>query len=281
MVIYKFIIVLLIYNIKIHSILIVKPLKNIHLDTPLSKNIYNLSKINYSESYLEKLKNKKLITISPGGYKGVYMFGICAFIKDNYDLSDYIFSGASAGAWNALMMTCKNTDIYNNNKIISHSIKQSKNMFESENLIKEQILKKYTTDDFHLDKLFIGVTTVEECHTYTSIYDNFKNLEDAINCCISSSHIPLLTGGLLNIYRNKLSFDGGFSRYPYIHLMKSELHITPDIWKNVINKNEYREFTTLFSKNKYNFDQLFQDGYNDSKQNKSFLDEIFNKKCED
>ena len=55
----------------------------------------------------EFIKNKKIISISPGGFKGVYMLGICMYIKDHFDLRPFIFSGASAGAWNSLMLTCK------------------------------------------------------------------------------------------------------------------------------------------------------------------------------
>jgi predicted acylesterase/phospholipase RssA len=53
------------------------------------------------------LSNKSLIYISPGGFKGLYMLGVSTFIKNTYDTSDYIFSGASAGAWVSLFMTCK------------------------------------------------------------------------------------------------------------------------------------------------------------------------------
>jgi len=78
----------------------------------------------------EYFQNKKLITISPGGYKGVYMYGICSYIKENYNLSDYIFSGASAGAWNSLMMTCKKDISQFKKDIINYSIDNSNNIFE-------------------------------------------------------------------------------------------------------------------------------------------------------
>ena len=54
------------------------------------------------------IKNKKLISISPGGLKGFYELGVLCFIKDNYDMENFIFSGASAGSWNALFMCYKN-----------------------------------------------------------------------------------------------------------------------------------------------------------------------------
>jgi predicted acylesterase/phospholipase RssA len=53
------------------------------------------------------ITNKKIISISPGGYKGFYVLGICQYIKEHYNLDNYIFSGASAGSWNALAMCFK------------------------------------------------------------------------------------------------------------------------------------------------------------------------------
>ena len=52
----------------------------------------------------QNIHNKKIITLSPGGFRGFYVLGICKYIKENYDLSDYVFSGASAGAWNSLFL---------------------------------------------------------------------------------------------------------------------------------------------------------------------------------
>ena len=72
------------------------------------KNAYNTA-LQHSDLDL-KLNlnsNNDLISISPGGFKGFYMLGITSYIKKNYDLSNYIFSGASAGAWNALLMAYK------------------------------------------------------------------------------------------------------------------------------------------------------------------------------
>ena len=100
-------------------------------------------------------------------------------------------------------------------------------------------------------------------------------MDDAINCCIASSHIPLITGGLTNIYRNIYSFDGGFSKYPYLNISKSVLHITPSMWKHNSQHKQLTigELTTLFSKDKYNFTELIKNGFNDASINKNYLDE--------
>ena len=227
----------------------------------------------------EFIKNKKIISISPGGFKGVYMLGICMYIKDKFDLSPFIFSGASAGAWNSLMLTCKKDVKLLKNEIVDYSIKHSKTIIELENLMKKRIMEFYTTDDFDLQRLFIGVTAFNGIYPDTNIYSGFHNLEDAIDCCIASSHIPLISGGIINRYHNKFTFDGGFSRYPYLNISKNVLHITPSIWeqkkerKNALG--DITEFTTLFSKNKYDFIELYNRGYNDAKTNHDYLQQIF------
>jgi hypothetical protein len=230
----------------------------------------------------EFIKNKKIISISPGGFKGVYMLGICMYIKDHFDMDQFIFSGASAGAWNSLVLTCKKNIKILKTEIVDYSIKNSNTIIELENMMKKRIMEFYTTDDFDLQRLFIGVTTFNGIYPETNIYSGFHNLEDAIDCCIASSHIPLITGGIINRYHNKFTFDGGFSRYPYLNISKNVLHITPSMWQQKKDKKtalgDINEFTTLFSKNKYDFIELYNSGYNDAKTNHDFLHKILTDK---
>lgn len=223
------------------------------------------------------LNSKKLITLSPGGYKGFYMLGIVRFLKQNYNLSDYIFSGASAGAWNSLMLAFKHDIEVFKYHIMDDAIQNAKSIAETEQVLKSRLLKYYRTEDFDLAKLFIGVTSIKNNKPHTIIYTQFETLEDAIDCCIASSHIPLITGNMTHTYNNMLSFDGGFSKYPYFNISKPVLHITPSMWSNpkpgiVTNIHGY---TTLFSKDKFNFSEICESGYNDSLKNKKILDNIF------
>ena len=240
------------------------------------------------------IKNKKLISISPGGLKGFYELGVLSYIKDNYDMEKYIFSGASAGAWNALFMSFKNDTkqfVYN---LLDIKLSQTKSIKELEYFLKYKLMSKYETSDFDLRRLFIGVTTIKQLKPVTNIFSDFNSLEDAINCCIASSHIPLITGGLTNRYHNMYTFDGGFSNYPYLKFTENVLHITPNMWKilngndkinnNLVNKKQafLDSFTSLnvilelflMSKNK-NYMELFDNGYEDAKTNKELLDKIF------
>ena len=230
------------------------------------------------------IKGKKLISISPGGLKGFYELGILSFIKENYDMDNYIFSGASAGAWNALFMCYKNDTkkfIYG---LLDFKLSQVKSIKQLEYFLKYNLLSNFNSDDFDLKRLFIGVTTIKQFRKKTNIFSDFNSLEDAINCCIASSHIPLVTGGLTNRYHNMYTFDGGFSNYPYLNFTENVLHITPSMWKS---KDSFKDkimkpfrflniIYELFTITKnHNYMELFDHGYEDAKVNKELLDKIF------
>jgi hypothetical protein len=244
-----------------------------------SKHTFGESDVNNFLDENEFIKDKKLISISPGGFKGFYVMGICKFIKNNYNLDNYIFSGASAGAWNSLLL-CFNRDIDEiQDKIIDTTLQNTNKINDIEKQIKMKMLENYQTNDFDLRRLFIGVTTFDNYKTNTTIFTGFDSLEDALNCCIASSHIPLITGGFTNVYRDILSFDGGFSKYPYLNTTRSVLHITPRLWKKEkTNKNvtamSLNDYTTLFSKAQYQFSEMVEKGYNDTNNNKKQLDDI-------
>jgi len=226
------------------------------------------------------IKDKKIISISPGGFKGFYMLGICKYIKQNYDLDEYIFSGASAGAWTSLVFCYKgNVDKMINN-LLDNSLQTTKSIHELENLIKMKIMASYKSSDFDLRRLFVGVTSLSKNGSNTNIYSGFESLEDAINCCIASSHIPLVTGGLTHVYRNEYSFDGGFSKFPYLNVTNPVIHITPNIWTpNKISNQppSINDYTTLFSKSDFKFNKLIDIGYQDAAKHKDVLDNVFSK----
>jgi hypothetical protein len=237
---------------------------------------------NEAKLYLQKnefVKDKKLISISPGGFKGFYLLGTTTFIKENYNLDNFIYSGASAGAWNSLFMCYKKNPMEFVYKLLDSDIKKSKNINDLQYLIKYKLLSSYKEEDFDLDRLFIGVTSLKNFKSKTNIYSDFSSLDDAINCCIASSHIPLITGGFSNRYNNMYSFDGGFSNYPYLDFENHVLHIYPAIWDDIERNNKktncYKKYSELFSISKNNLLQLFDDGYQDAKKHKSYLDLIF------
>lgn len=219
-------------------------------------------------------KNPRMITISPGGIYGFYTLGSCAYIKENYNLTDYIYSGASAGSWNSLYMVLKND--YNFSKgILDIDTDNISSICELEYAIKNSILNIYSTKDFDLTRVFIGVTVLKKKKLKTSIYTNFEDLKDAIDCCIASSHIPFVTGGAIKRYKDMLSFDGGFSKYPYIRNVEPVLHIEPSMWNKNKNVGCSESHLFNFKKKRHLIKELFNRGYNDALKNKDVLDSIF------
>jgi hypothetical protein len=236
-----------------------------------SNNIIQPSQIHIPEN---------IISISPGGFMGIYMFGICTYIKENYNLDPYVFSGASAGAWNALMLTYKPlpfTSLHDlhlqmfENKVLNSLTR----IQDIELWLKQHILNTYEPNRFDLSKLYIGTTTLHATlNTKTTIFHDFKSLEEAIDCCIASSHIPFLTGGIIHKFRSQITFDGGFSRNPYLTNKKHKhvLHIKPSMWTIQQSADNPMFNTTLFSRDAFQFKELYEKGYTDAKTNKCVLD---------
>ena len=69
------------------------------------KNNYLYDNFTSLLKYYPKLRNKETISISPGGIQGFYLMGVIDFIKHNYNMYNYIYTGASAGAWSSLFMS--------------------------------------------------------------------------------------------------------------------------------------------------------------------------------
>ncbi len=181
-------------------------------------------------NHIFKDNPSKLIISTPGGLFGFYFMGVSSFLKDNYDLSNYIFSGASAGAWNSLFLSLKADDKPFIDEMLKTDIKNTKSILKLEKKMKSLILKNYNESDFDLDKLYLGVTVLQRTQIKLCVYSDFTSLEDAIDCCIASSHIPFVTGGPFHLYRKRLSFDGGFFSYPYINITTPSLIIEQGIW---------------------------------------------------
>jgi hypothetical protein len=172
-------------------------------------------------------------------------------------------------------MVLKN-DLDFSKTVLSINTENMSSIFELEYGIKNAILSNYETSNFDFERIYIGVTVIKNNKLKTSIYCDFKDLKDAIDCCIASSHIPFITGGALKRYKDLLSFDGGFSKYPYIRNVEPVLHITPGMWKT--KDINCRDAALLnFKNNKNMIEKLFIDGYKDASNNKKYLNSIFKK----
>ena len=233
-------------------------------------------------SYMKSahLTDKKIISISGSGYYGFYNLGVCSYIKEHYDTSNYLFTGTSSGAWNSLFMTLKNNEKNDkmndkmNDKIkkmkkilMQNELYKNKNAKQILETIKKNILRKYTVDDFDLSRLFIGLTTVGKTHIHTE----FDNLEDVLQCCLSSSNVPFISGSIFTTYRNASAFDGIFCKSPFLTTNENVLYIHHTMW----NKNKNKEFN-LFTPNFFNLEELYEKGYQDTAlYGKEKLDKLF------
>ena len=268
--------------------------ENQYIISSKKNKLFRNNSAKFSITEQKKLNEKKLITISPGGFKGFYLLGILSYIKEQYNTDNIIYSGASAGSWNALFMCYKGDSLNFAYNLLDSDITKAKTIPEIEMCIKYKILKSYKDEDFDLTRLFIGVTTFQNFVPVKNIFTDFENLEDAINCCIASSHIPLITGGVTNRYNNMFTFDGGICDYPYVQSENHILHITHSMWKNKVDINnreknikpfgikkgiaKIKQFSDIFSFSKNNLLDLYDDGYQDAKKHKKYLDTIFTEK---
>lgn len=216
-----------------------------------------------------KIYDKKVLHIAPAGIYGFYNIGICKIIKERYNLENYIFNGASAGAWNSLFMVYK----HNHSDLINFVInklneERNKSIKDIQIKMKNIILSNYSTDDFDFDKLFINVCVLENKKFINYVYTDFENLESAIDCCIASSNIPILTGDFFYKYKNKLSFDGIF--LPNINISCKKHDFT--IKKCIFGRKKF--FISLFDK-KNDVLKLYNLGIEDTLNNIDYLDDYF------
>ena len=210
---------------------------------------------------------KKLVLVSPGGLKGFYTLGILNYLRNHYDMSQYIYSGDSAGAWNSLLM-CTNRDTkYVNNFIESLfvPVSRTKSIEEIQYLLKHKTLENFDSTDFDFTKLHIGVTKVTKKKLQTEIYSNFTDLPDAIDCCMGSSHIPLVTGKLIHRYKNNIVLDGALGSYPYLPNGHVVLHIKPDMWVSQPKSMVYN-FVDAFTIGNNNMEKLYWSGFTDAEK---------------
>jgi hypothetical protein len=153
------------------------------------------------------------------------------------------------------------------------AVYSAKSIHELEYIMKYKLLTKYTEEDFDLRRLFVGITVLRNMRFGVEIFSDFEDLEDAVNACIASSHIPFVTGGFSNVYHNMYTWDGGFSRYPYLNSTTPVMHIQPSMFHEnvakVAKKSLYRDlqdYITLFKKGEHDFLERIEQGYMDAKE---------------
>jgi hypothetical protein len=205
------------------------------------------------------------IIFSPAGIKGPYNFGICHYLKNHFDLTHKKMVGFSSGSIINLFMSIdkeKNNDFLN--ALIKHKLNNDIKGY-LKNVIKS-IGSTFTEKDFDLTRVNIGVTHADGLH----IYNNFLNLKDALDCCNSSSFIPLITyKDLFYFYKYKLSLDGGIYYNAYKAKKNNLLIINHYMFKRY-KKTSVSNLNMLVTKN-LNLYQMYLNGYNDARNNHNYF----------
>lgn len=237
------------------------------------KVIYKKSKLTYELPFYENkfLKNKESIYLYPAGLRGYYDLGTVAFLKEFYDLNEYVICGASAGAWNSLALNYKGNTGHFCMRILNQIGNNftGNSVYEQQLFLKDFIINNYKFEDFNMNYTYVSVTVRNENRFYSYLYKDFDDIEDWLNCCMASSNIPLITGPRKLIYDNKCVFDGGFNREPFFDTLKTKLHIRYNLWENEELANDNYSIKNL------DVEKSFISGYNDCLKNKKKLDKLF------
>ena len=217
------------------------------------------------------INQNKLITVNPGGLSGFYTFGVASYLKNNYNLNNYSYLGASAGAWNSLFLTAKKS----NEEIFDDILKQdildkSDSLANLMTNVGDYIKENYVEDEFELSKLNICVSKLTYSGMRPTIMYNFKTLEEAVDTCILSSYIPFVTGGVGNVIKNNITVDGGFNRFPPKNI-DGVVSIHSKMWGRKFNMAEKYQYHQDVNK----LHIMFSNGYNDTKEHKDDLDLVF------
>ena len=218
--------------------------------------------------------NDSLISITPGGLTGFYSLGVSSYIKDNYDVSEYSFLGASAGSWNSLLFTCKRPSEEVINTLLSTNVLYTTTTLpELTERLGAHIVTNYRDEDFELDRLYISVSKLSLLRFKPKIMCNFTSLSDAVEGCLSSSYIPFVTSKFRRMPINNIIMDGGINGFPPKKI-NAYLNIYPSMWGREFPRGSGFKYP---SNHDYFIDMYLQ-GYHDTKKNKEIIDGFFRSK---
>lgn len=216
---------------------------------------------------------KKYLYLAPGGFTMPYTLGISQFIKENYNLNNINFIGASAGSWTSIYLA---SDMYLSDNLINDYSK----LFESKGVIYKwhnicpfliSEMPKYINDFSFIDekRIKISLSQYYNKSIINNITDDYNNINELFNLCVLSSYIPVLSGLNIPKKNNLITFDGYFSN-PNLNKNDENLLI-------ISNEMFNRKFTfsDVIGKNKINIKELIFLGYYDSMINKECFDLFF------
>ena len=105
-------------------------------------------------------------------------------------------------------------------------------------------------------------------------------MDDVIRCCISSSFVPFITyNDIMYIYKNKLSFDGGFYYKNYKQTLPSTTLIIS--FRMFGRHKNLNLVTERLKKNKASAYQLYMKGYHDAANHHAYFETYLNQNKKD
>jgi hypothetical protein len=206
------------------------------------------------------------IVIAPGGYRGIYVLGICHYVKNHFDTSQKTFLGFSSGSLNGIFMTLdKEQDILYLNRLF----KMNKTKSISK-MLKDIIDATMLIDDssFDLKRLQVAVTTTNGLE----YFKDFLNLQEAMYCCKCSAFVPFITyRDIFLFYKSKLTMDGGLY---YRSVRNKREKKTLFIDSTMFGRYKPKRLAGLRQPKKPIY-QLYLDGYNDARNNHAYFEKYF------
>jgi len=224
------------------------------------------------------------ILIAPGGYKGIYMMGICHYIKNHFkdSVKSKRILGFSCGTFCTLLLRIDPTLDSTFLKILFSLDNPRVSMPKFLNKVIDTLNISFKYEDFDLSGTQFGITTSRGLQCY----DRFLTMEDLTLCCKCSSFVPFVThNDLFLFYKNQLTLDGGIY-YKQINQKKKINQVKEiknekdnDNFKFVISSTMFGRYNKNifagFRKPKCSFYQLYLYGYHDARKNHDVLKSYF------
>ena len=252
---------------------------------------YMLGVTKYLKEHYE-LSNYEVLGASAGSWNALAMsynkpiHYLINDIMDNYSRSYHCYENENNNNNSNSYYKKDNLNNMNNEQIINKCLNNEysgvSSIQEIQYNIRSLILNNYNEIDFDLDKINIATTLFTNTGFRQVIVSDMVTIEQAVDSCIASSHIPFITGNLLLKVDDKLFFDGGLKGFPPENI-KPYFSITPDIWG--FKFTDYFKIPNFNKKNSVgnpvndidimSFENLLEKGYDDSRENRKVLDEFF------
>jgi hypothetical protein len=193
------------------------------------------------------------------------MLGVCKYIKENYPTEKYQIYGSSAGSWDALYLSIPlNNEILFDNLSFISKFKYS-TLYELETILKNLLLSNIEHTEYKCTNINICLTSLKIFDKKKIIINKFNNVEDIVECCMASSHLPFISNGdFFYVFNHKKYIDGGVFSNNYPKEVNPDLIIYPKMFKNK-NIRQFSKLTTL------NIEKLIYEGYKDARNNANYL----------